>query len=420
LPVPTLPEILPSGTLLAGRFQIAHVTHRSARSTVYRALDCRQRRRVVAVKQISVADLPAGEQAETRRWLAREAGLLSALRHPCLPPLIAAFSEGDRHYLVMPYVKGETVEAVVRKSGPLDERDVVHWMRMLADTLVYLHTQNPPIVHRDIKPDNLLLQRDGHMMLLDLGVARPLAPTTVGTAIGTPGFAPPEQYQGLADARSDLYALGATMHCMLTGYHAGEEAPFRYPPIRRLNPAVSMEVEHLVTSMLQLVPAQRPGSAQIVSDQFIALAATRAQGLYARAMWNFVAGAGGLVVLCSAYALLHGLGASFVWAMVPWCVTIAAVIALCASRVEDSRTAVCADALVPRAGRRIGWLLSGLICTCLCSLLGPFAGGWVAIGVFLLSVCLLLSGWLATNPAEDQRISRLAHSRQPSLPQLLP
>jgi hypothetical protein len=418
--VPAAPDVLPPGTLLAGRFQIAHLVHRSARSTVYRALDCRQERRVVAVKQITVAGLGVAEQAETRRWLAREAGLLSSLQHPCLPTLLAAFSEGDRHYLVMPYLKGETVEVVVKKSGPLDERDVLHWLRRLADALVFLHSQNPPIVHRDIKPDNLLLQRDGQIVLLDLGVARPLAPTTVGTAIGTPGFAPPEQYQGLADERSDLYALGATMHFMLTGYHAGEEAPFRHPPIRRLNPAVSMDLERLVTSLLQLVPAQRPGSAVLVRDHLATLSATMAQGLYTKAMRNLGASAVLLLMLCSAYALLHGLGASFVWTMLPWSVTIAAVIALCASRVEDSRTAACADALVPRASRRIAWLLSGLICTCLCSLLGPLAGGWVALLAFLMSVCLLLCGGLALHADEGQRASRIAHGRQPHTSQLLP
>ena len=144
-----------------------------------------------------------------------------------------------------------------------------------------MHSQDPPVIHRDLKPDNILLLGfkrraangfpipntwvcDGRIILLDLGVARPLVRGAVGTAIGTPGYAAPEQYQGFADERSDLYALGATLHYMLTGYDAESEAPFRHPPIRQLRPDVSPAVDDLVTEMLRIDPRGRPVSAHRV------------------------------------------------------------------------------------------------------------------------------------------------------------
>jgi len=227
LPVRDAGRLLSRGDLLAGRFRIGSVIHHSTMSTIYRALDLSQQFGVVAIKQVSVAGMPPAEQAEARGWLAREAGLLSSLNDSHLPKLISAFSEGDLHYVVMPYLAGESLKERVRSSGPLPEEDAVALARDMTDALAYLHGQDPPIVHRDLKPDNVLNSPDGHELLLDFGVARPLRRGQVGTAIGTPGYAAPEQYQGFADERSDLYALGATLHYMLTGYDAELEPPFQ-------------------------------------------------------------------------------------------------------------------------------------------------------------------------------------------------
>jgi hypothetical protein len=213
---------------------------------------------LVALKEFNAGSLPPDERDEALSWLAREAGLLSTLAHPRLPRLIAAFSEGDRHYVAMPFLQGVTLEELIQRTGPQPESLTLGWTHALADLLQYLHTQDPPVVHRDLKPANVLIGHDGHLTLLDLGVARHVRRGTLGTAVGTPGYAPPEQYQGLADERSDLYALGVTLHRALTGYDAEHQQPFRQPPVRDLNAHVSTGTAALVADLLQLAPECRP------------------------------------------------------------------------------------------------------------------------------------------------------------------
>ena len=261
LPLPPGVAPLAPGTRVAGRFRIDAVAHRSGMSTVYRATDLRNQESPVALKELAAGALPAAERAEALAWLAREAGLLSTLRHPRLPRLLAAFSEGDRHYLAMPFLAGRTLEELVARHGPQPETLVLGWAHSLATLLTYLHSQSPPIIHRDLKPANVLIGPDGSATLLDLGVARPLARGVAGTAMGTPGYAPPEQYQGLADERSDLYALGATMHRALTAFDAEHAPPFRQPAVRDANPRLSQCSASIVAALLQLAPAARPADA---------------------------------------------------------------------------------------------------------------------------------------------------------------
>lgn len=263
--LPSQPDApLVPGTQIGGRFRIEAVAHRSGMSTVYQASDLRNQGHMVAIKEFCAATLERDERAEALAWLAREAALLSTLNNPHLPRLLAAFSEGDRHYVVMPFLAGETLEERVSRDGAQPETLVLAWGRELAGILRYLHTQDPPVVHRDLKPANVLLGRDGSLVLLDLGVARELRRGLPGTAVGTPGYAPPEQYQGLADERSDLYALGATLHRLLTAYNPDQEAPFRHPRVRSLNAEASEETEALVEGLLQIAPERRPAQVAAV------------------------------------------------------------------------------------------------------------------------------------------------------------
>ena len=305
---------LPTGQTVGGRFRIQSVEHRSGMSTVYRASDERAGGIPVALKEFSAAALPADERGEALIWLTREASLLSTLNHPRLPKLVAAFSEGDRHYLAMPFLQGSTLEELVSRDGPQEEARVLHWAHDLTRLLSYLHRQDTPVIHRDLKPANVLLQGDGTLMLLDLGVARPLDRRRIGTAIGTPGYAPPEQYQGLADERSDLYALGATMHRLLTGYDPEHVEPFRHPPVRELNPVVTETTARLVADLLQVAPEARPPSAGAVMHALdLAERAAEARivlpirAMYRQMLWLLAAAVGIGAIL---YAVLYDAAAA--------------------------------------------------------------------------------------------------------------
>jgi hypothetical protein len=185
---------------------------------VYEAVDQRLDT-TVALKETLFAD------ERLRKQFEREARLLARLHHPALPRVSDHFSEGDGQFLVMQYIPGDDLsEKINRKRGPFPSDQVLTWADQLLDALDYLHTQDPQIVHRDIKPQNLKLTPRGQIILLDFGLAKGQAGeisrvTTAASIFGyTPNYAPLEQIQGLGtDARSDLYALGATIYHLMTG-----------------------------------------------------------------------------------------------------------------------------------------------------------------------------------------------------------
>ena len=240
-------------------------------SVVYLAEDTLLQHRRVAIKELRPdLDTTASDatRAEAEAWFARESYLLSALRHPLIPAFYSVFREGGCSYIVQEYVPGETLEHLVARGGPLDEVQVVRWAIALCGLLTYLHDRDEPILYRDLKPANIILRtpsvRDlagAPLAVVDFGIARPFAGDLAGTVIGTPGYAPPEQYQGLATPQSDIYALGATLHRLLTGYDPEQGTPFTFPAIRTLNPAVSPELEALVMRAVALDPRTRYESA---------------------------------------------------------------------------------------------------------------------------------------------------------------
>lgn len=196
-----------------------------------------------------------------------EASILARLSDPALPRVTDFFNEGDRYYLVMEYVEGETLEERLSRIGmPLPEQDVIRWAEVLCDTLTYLHSQNPPVIHRDLKPSNIKLTSQGRVKLLDFGIAKLLAGNTHTAARAvTPPYAPLEQYGKRTDARTDLYALGVTLYQLLTN-QLPPEAPDRaveplIPP-RQINRALSAGTEAAILKTMAMDPVNRFQDAQ--------------------------------------------------------------------------------------------------------------------------------------------------------------
>jgi ankyrin repeat protein len=156
-----------------------------------------------------------------------------------------------------------------RNHKPFNQGEILDWFIRIAGILEYLHSQSPPVIYRDVKPSNVILSEDGKIFLLDFGIAKIFQPQAKGTLIGTPGYAPPEQYKGYTDERSDVYSLGVMMHYFLTGIDptSDEAGVFSREEIRKMNPGVTEDLENFVTSMIEMEPAKRPGNMKDVRER---------------------------------------------------------------------------------------------------------------------------------------------------------
>jgi serine/threonine protein kinase len=258
-----------SGALLDGRYRIDRELGGGGMGTIYLAEDTRLGHIACAIKEMTDA-FPAvsDRQYAVERFLS-EALMLAKLSHPRIPRVTDHFVESGRYYLVMDYVDGENLEYVLAHEGRpgLPASLVFDWGLQILDVLTYLHEQKQPVIFRDLKPTNIMQRRtDGSLVLMDFGIARLFAPTQAATMTGTPGYAAPEQYQGLAVSGSDLYALAATLHHLLTGRDPQKGTPFTFPPVRSLNVALSPALEPVVTKALSLRVEDRFMSAREVAE----------------------------------------------------------------------------------------------------------------------------------------------------------
>lgn len=226
---------------------------------VYQARDMKRQGTVCAIKEMSLSMVPAEEREQAIENFKIEAKILWGLNHPNLPALTGFFSENQRYFLVMEYIDGMTLEELLdRNGGPFSERRVLGWARQLCDVLEYLHSQNPPIIFRDMKPGNIMLTRSGHIKLIDFGIARFFRPSGKQDTqhLGTPGFAPPEQYgTAQTDVRSDIYSLAMTLSLLLTNTLSEHE--FGLKNLRALNPKISPVVARALEKAADAKPERR-------------------------------------------------------------------------------------------------------------------------------------------------------------------
>lgn len=232
------------GTVIDGKYEILKEIGRGGMSIVYLAMDKRLNKQW-AVKEIRKKGSGKNEEIVVNSLLA-EANMMKKLDHPSLPRIVDIIDNGVTIYVVMDYIEGESLDKILNEYGAQPEEMVVNWAKQLCDALSYLHSQKPPIIYRDMKPANVMLKPEGNIKIIDFGIAREykeqnLADTTV---LGTKGYAPPEQYSGQTDPRSDIFALGMTMHHLLTGVDPRNGEP--YAPVRQWNPELSEGIETII------------------------------------------------------------------------------------------------------------------------------------------------------------------------------
>jgi serine/threonine-protein kinase len=276
------PSLTP-GTTLRERYVIDHTIGRGGMGSIYQAEDGRLPGRICAVKEVEYdPDLPPRLRDESREQFYREASVLARLDHQNLPKVHDYFSEGGRDYLVMDFVPGEDLKSLMdearRAQRFLDQALVVGWALQLLDALDYMHHQDPPVIHRDIKPGNIKRTPTGLVKLVDFGLVKQMLPdemtVTVIQGRGTALYTPLEQYggdSGHTEPRSDLYSLGATLYHLLTNTPPAEAKerflrPETLEPPRQVNPAIEPEVEQALIWALALHPDERPPSAAALRE----------------------------------------------------------------------------------------------------------------------------------------------------------
>ncbi len=251
----------PNFTLQGGRYVILHRVGQGGMGAVYKAVDTRLGGKAVAIKEMSDAAITSSQQKLLSVTAFRqEAQMLARLDHPNIPKVTDSFDEGVKHFMVMEFVEGETLEDFLQRQRlPVAESQVRMWAAQLCDVLGYLHRQSPPVIFRDLKPANVMFTPSGQLKLIDFGIARFFKAGQAGDTLvmGTPGYAAPEQHgTGQTDARSDVYSLGVVLHRMLTLHDPGS-TPFTLPTIHQFNPQVTPEMEQLVARATQIQASQR-------------------------------------------------------------------------------------------------------------------------------------------------------------------
>lgn len=249
------------GDVIDGKYEIQTMIGEGGMSKVYLAMD-RHLNKLWAVKETSKN---AFVNKEVRAKSAiDEANMIKKLDHVAIPRIVDILEDRDVIYIIEDYVEGINLQVEVEQRGPQPQDQVVYWAKQLCQVLDYLHTQDPPIIHRDMKLDNIMLKPDGNLKLIDFGIAREYKPGKAGDTLplGTHGYAAPEQFSSnvQTDARTDIYSLGVTMHQLLTGLDPRKtprKTPFQLQPIREIDASLSSGLEYVIQKCTMTKPEER-------------------------------------------------------------------------------------------------------------------------------------------------------------------
>lgn len=269
---------LQAGATLVKRYLIQEVIGVGGMGSVYRARDLHFPNvvKLVAVKEmVNLAPDPLIRSTIVQNF-EREANILATLTHPSIPSIYDYFTQENRSYLVLEFINGKDLEMVISEAeGFIPEEQVIAWGIELCDVLTFLHNHKPdPIIFRDMKPSNVMINQQGHIVLVDFGIAKTFQAGQKGTMIGTEGYSPPEQYRGEASTLADIYALGATLHHTLTRRDPRLEPPFSFNerPVRKINPSVSIELDAVINTALQYNPNERFPNVEAMKDALMSVA----------------------------------------------------------------------------------------------------------------------------------------------------
>ena len=314
------------GTRLQERYDILQFIGQGGMAAVYLGADTRLGNRYVAIKQMDPTNLPYAEQQSAVKAFQQEAQVLAQLNHPAIARVIDFFQEDRFWYLVMEYVEGEGLDSALNRfPRGFEEQQVLLWAAQLGSALDYLHQQNPPIIFRDLKPANVMVQPDGVLKLIDFGIARYFKPGQNQDTIrfGTPGYAAPEQYgRGQTDARSDIFSLGVLLHQLLTGYDPAL-SPMNLPAIRSMRPDISYRTVQTIEQAIRVDPGQRfvsiqqfaaalgisiSGALPAITGPTTSLSTTALSNWLARQRPAVLAGMGAVIVMVLLFIGVYAVG----------------------------------------------------------------------------------------------------------------
>jgi serine/threonine protein kinase len=262
--------IAPNATV-GGRYRVVRMLGGGGMKLAYVAEDLRLAARPCALAEMVDSFTSQEAQRKAIEAFQREAEILAQLSDQHIPQVFDCFSEAHHHYLVMEFIDGATLEnELARSDGKLPADRVFEVALEVLEALRYLHARRPPLIHRDLKPSNLMTTRDGQLKLIDFGIARHFVATTRVTVVGTHGYAPPEQYAGRPEPRSDLYSLAATMYQALSGRDPTTEVPFRFPPLRNYCPDLNPKLIAVIERALAYEVANRPRDAEGFRQRLLA------------------------------------------------------------------------------------------------------------------------------------------------------
>lgn len=246
------------GSVIDGKYEILKLIGKGGMSKVYLAMDKRLNKQW-AVKEIEKHGRDKNNAVVVQSAIA-EANMIKKLDHPTLPRIVDIIDNGNVIHIIMDFIEGEALSKVLEREGAQSQEQVIEWAKELCEVLQYLHTREPKIIYRDMKPANVMLRPDGSLKLIDFGIAREYKKQNVEdtVSLGTKGYAAPEQFggKGQTDERTDIYCLGVTLYHLITGQNPCEP-PYELYPIRHWNPTLSSGLEAIIQKCTQLNPADR-------------------------------------------------------------------------------------------------------------------------------------------------------------------